>query len=46
MKKAVVPPDKTVSEALERVKCQGWPILVKRDGCEELLGIVAAFDLM
>ncbi len=46
MKKAVVSPDKTVSEALERVKCQGWPILVKRDGCEELLGIVAAFDLM
>ena len=46
MKKAVVPPDTTVSEALERVKCQGWPILVKRDGCEELLGIAAAFDLM
>ena len=45
-KKAVVSPDKTVSEALERAKCRGWPILVKRDGCEELLGIVAAFDLM
>ena len=42
-KTIVVSPDKTVSEV---VKCREWPILVKRDECEELLGIVAAFDLM
>ena len=39
----VISPDKTVSEV---VKCREWPILVKRDECEELLGIVAPFDLM
>lgn len=42
----VVAPDTTVREALKDVDCQRWPILVKRDGCEELLGIVTPFDLM
>lgn len=40
----VVAPNDAVSDVLP--KCCGRPILVKRDGCEDLLGIVTPFDLL
>ena len=42
----VVSPDTPVCEVLECTDDKGWPVLVKRDGCKELLGIVTPFDLM
>ena len=41
----VVGPNDTVSSVLS-AKCWEWPILVKGDGCEDLLGIVTPFDLL
>ena len=41
----VVAPDRTVSSVLS-AECWEWPILVKGDGCEELLGIITPFDLL
>ena len=43
-KAVIVPPTETVQEALGCAK--GRPILVKRKGCPELLGIATPFDLM
>lgn len=45
-KATVVSPDKTVGEVLKRTDDKTWPVLVKRNECRELLGILTPYDLM
>ena len=45
-KATVVYPDKPVGEVLKHTDNKRWPALVKRDECQELLGILTPYDLM
>lgn len=45
-KATVVSSDKPVCDVLKCAGDQGWPVLVKRSDCKELLGIVTPYDLM
>lgn len=42
----VVSPDRPVCDVLKCADDKGWPVLVKRSDCKELLGIVTPYDLM
>lgn len=42
----VVSPDRPVCDVLKCADEKGWPVLVKRSDCKELLGIVTPYDLM